>query len=79
MTSCIYGVVRETYELGELRRLSFGIVCYANPEEDGTLAIVASVHDISADYDAVRRLADLCNRLALSPLHLRDVIEDSIW
>ena len=77
MTSCIYGVVRETYELGEQRRLSFGIACYANPEEN--VAIVASVCDISVDYDSVHRLADLCNRLAVSPLHLRDVVEDSIW
>ena len=64
MTSCIYGVVRETYELGELRRLSCGIVCYANPEEDGTLAVVASVHEYP-------RITTLCAGLLTSATDLR--------
>ena len=70
--------MHETHEFGDLHLLSHVIVCYANPGEDGTLVVVASVHDISSDYDAVRRLVDLCNRLEVSPCHLLDVVEDSI-
>ena len=76
MTSFIYGIVREEYFLNDSRRISYGIVCYADPEIDGTLTIIASVRDISSDFDAVSRLVDLCNKHALSPLHLRDVVND---
>ena len=76
MSFCVYGIVGEEYFLNDSRRVSWGIVCYAKPEEDGTLTVIASVRDISPDYDAVRRLADLCNKHSLSPLHLRDVIDD---
>ena len=76
MTSFIYGIVREEYFLNDSRRISYGIVCYADPEIDGTLTIIAYVRDISSDFDSVSRLVDLCNKHALSPLHLRDVVND---
>ena len=76
MTSFIYGIVREEYFLNDSRRSSYGIVCYADPEIDGTLTVIVSVRDISSDFDSVSRLVDLCNRHALSPLHLQDVVDD---
>ena len=76
MTSFIYGIVREEYFLNDSRQISYGIVCYADPETDGTLTVIASVRDISSDFDSVSRLVDLCNRHTLSPLHLRDVVDD---
>ena len=76
MTSFVYGIVREEYSLSDTRRVSYGIVCYADPETDGTATIIASARDISSDFDSVSRLVDLCNRHILSPLHLRDVVDD---
>ena len=35
-----------------------------------------SVRDVCTDRRRVERLVEDCNRLGLSPLHLRDVIED---
>lgn len=32
--------------------------------------------DISTNQKAVKELADVCNKLSLSPIHLADVIED---
>ena len=76
MTAFDYGIVREEYFLNNTRRISYGVVCYADPETDGTLTVIASVRDISSDFDSVSRLVDLCNRHALSPLLLQDVVDD---
>ncbi len=35
-----------------------------------------SIHDITSDKDKILLLVELCNRLKLSPLHLRDVVDD---
>lgn len=56
--------------------MRYGIVCYADPEVYGILTVIASVRDISSDFDSVSRLVDLCSRHALSPLHLQDVVDD---
>ena len=44
----------------------------------GSATIVASVHDITSDKDAIAALVDDCNRLELSTIHLLDVVEDFI-
>ena len=36
------------------------------------------VPDLSADRSAVQKLVEKCNRLNLSPCHLKDVAEDFI-
>ncbi len=75
-TSYVYGIVREIYSFDGIQRISYGIVCYANPAIDGTASVFASVHDITADYASLCRIAELCNKLSLSPDHLQDVVED---
>lgn len=35
-----------------------------------------SVEDLSLDKNAVLQLAERCNRLQLSPIHFKDVLED---
>lgn len=35
-----------------------------------------TMEDLSLDREKVERLVKLCNELALSPLHFRDVLED---
>ena len=63
--------------LGEICALSWdGIAAYADAEEDGTATIVASVHDVTTDKQALDELVSLCNRLELSTVHLMDVVED---
>ena len=76
MMNVTYAVAEEKYALGEEKRTSYGIVAYANAEQDGTATIVASVRDITSDNHRLIKLVDDYNRLELSPLHLPDVVED---
>ena len=76
MMNVTYGMTEEVYSLGAERRVSYGIAAYADAEEDGTATIVAAVHDITADRQALSELVALCNCLGLSLLHLNDVVED---
>ena len=76
MMNVTYGLTEERYFHGEDSRVSYGIVAYADAEEDGTATIVASVHDVTADRQALSKLVETCNRLGLSLLHLNDVVED---
>lgn len=76
MMNVTYGMTEERYFLGTDSRISYGIVAYADADEDGTATIVASVHDVTADKEALTKLASLCNRLGLSLIHLNDVLED---
>ena len=38
--------------------------------------VIVSVRDITTDKEGLLALAEACNRLSLSPIHLYDVIED---
>ncbi len=71
-----YGLTEEHYSLDADTRVAYGIAAYANADEDGTATIVASVHDITDNKQALAELVSLCNRLELSPTHLHDVVED---
>ena len=76
MINVKYGVIEETYSLGTTYRTAYGIAVYSNSEEDGTATVVASIHDITTDKQALSELVCLCNRLELSTIHLNDVVED---
>ena len=54
----------------------YGIAAYADAEKDGAATILASVHDVTTDKQALDELVSLCNRLELSSVHLLDVVED---
>ncbi len=71
-----YGISEEIYELGGEMRRSYGIVGYADADEEKSHAIVVSARDVSCEKEAVETLAALCNRLGISPLHLDDVVDD---
>lgn len=79
MMNVTYAVDEEKYALGNDSRTSYGIVAYANAEQDGTATIVTSVRDITSDNHRLIKLVDDCNRLELSPLHLPDVVEDFLF
>lgn len=76
MMTITYGVSEERYLLGNVIRISYGIVAYADAGTDGIAAIVASVRDISPDKQKIELLAEQMNRMELSPIHLFDVIAD---
>ena len=76
MMNITYGVTEEIYSLGASSRTSYGIAAYADSEADGTATIVASVHDVTDNKQALVELVSLCNRLELSTIHLMDVVED---
>ncbi len=76
MKTVTYGVSEEIYSLDNKTRISYGIVAYADAKTDGIVAIVASVRDISPDKQKIELLAEQCNRLELSPIHLPDVVAD---
>ena len=73
-----YAIVEERYNFGNTSRTSYGIVALSDPDKDGNATIVASVHDITSDKDAIVALVDDCNRLELSTIHLLDIVEDFI-
>ena len=76
MNKVTYGMVEEIYSLGNLSRRAYGIVAYANAEEDGTATVVASAHDLTSDRRRAERLAVECNLGKLALHHFEDVIED---
>lgn len=76
MINVTYGIIEETYFERKTSRTSYGIAAYTNFEEDGTATIVASIHDITTDKQALAELVSLCNSLELSTVHLNDVVED---
>ena len=76
MINVTYAIVEEKYTLGNESRVSYGILAYSNASENGTATIVASVHDITSNKESLTRLVDDCNRLKLSTVHLRDVVDD---
>lgn len=43
---------------------------------DGCTVIIEAIPDLSPDKSRIRRLAELCTELHLSPLHLADVVGD---
>ena len=76
MTTITYGVSEEKYLQGGITRISYGIIAYADSKTDWIASSVASVRDISNNKTRIELLADLYNRIELSPIHLTDVIAD---
>lgn len=76
MNEITYGVAEECYVLHGQERISYGLAAYADAALDYTATLVASVSDITSEYEQLAMLAGLCNRLDLSLIHLNDVVED---
>ncbi len=71
-----YGTVKQTYRLEDKERSVYGIAAYTGCDVN---AVYASALGISEDEESVKVLAELCNTLELSPIHLKDVAEDFIY
>ena len=76
MKNITYAVSEEKYTFGNETRISYGIVAYSNADQDGSKTIVASIRDVTSNKERLVELVNDCNRLALSTVHLNDVIED---
>ena len=74
--SVIYGIIEERYILSNDARVSYGIAAFADAESDGTATIIASVHDISSDITCIINLVNDCNKALVSPVFLRNIVED---
>lgn len=71
-----YGITEERYYIGSDSRIAYGIVAYANADAEGTATVFWSVHDVTSDRASLEKLVHDCNRLKLSPDHLRDAVDD---
>jgi len=76
MTPITYGIIEETYLLGNDRRTSYGIAAYADATPEGSAVVIASVRDVSCEKQPLAELVRLCNELELSPIQLHEVVED---
>ena len=74
MNTAFYGLLKSEVLSGQKARTSYGIaLCQADA---GVLIILRSVTDLTTDRERALALIERCNRLALSPIHLDDIIED---
>lgn len=76
MSKLTYAVTEEIRRVGDEERISYGIAAYENVPENGSAVVIASVGDVSCTRDPMEKLAQWCNLLEISPLHLCDVVED---
>lgn len=76
MNGIKYGVVEETYKLDGEVRTAYGIVAYSNADLDGTSTIIESVRDLTSDKDIIEEFVEKLSLFNLSPIHLREVVED---
>ena len=56
--------------------ISYGINVFH--EKDQYSTPIASISDVSIDFDSVSNLCKLCTKMQLEPIHLWDVAEDFI-
>ena len=77
--SVTYELVKEIYEFENNQRISYGIVAYTPPSrENSSSTIVVSLHDVTSDKEKLSELVLLCNRLNLSTIHFKDIVEDFV-
>ncbi len=69
-----YSVIKTSYLYNKEEKAVYGIAVLQTEENETVLE--DAVYDISSDLEGISALADKCNKLELSPLHLREVIED---
>ena len=76
MINVTYKITEGTHGSEDGVSKSYGIAVFANIDMNETTSVLASIQDITTDRDALDELVNLCNSMELSPLHIRDVIED---
>lgn len=69
-----YILIENNYTVNGVKYTSYGIAI-ADVSDEYPI-IIESIPDISHDKERICRLAELCNQMQLSPLHLANVVED---
>ena len=68
---CTYGIATKSREC-QIKESSFKEITTQLETE------IFKKEDVSVDKNFVNSLVDLCNKLELSPLHLFEIVDDSI-
>ena len=72
MNNIKYTVVESAPSAETNSTVTYGITAYDVSSDK----VVAHIGDITCDKARIEHLVELCNRGKLSPIHLRDVVED---
>ncbi len=75
-TPCTFDIICEEYKDDGAPRQSYGIVAYSFSSVENSRTIIAIARDLTSNRTLIEALAEQCNRLALSPIHLLDVVDD---
>ena len=74
--SVTYGMIEETYEVGDYKRTSYGIAAFSDVPCNGTSSIVFAARDLCTERTPIEDLVKKINRAQLSEIHLEDMIND---
>lgn len=74
MNATVYGVLSERLSVLGEERTAYGIALCKRGA--GECEVIEAIRDLGGDRGEIEHLADACNRLSLSPIHFRDVVED---
>ncbi|MBQ7923535.1 MAG: hypothetical protein IJ325_13335 [Clostridia bacterium] len=69
-----YILIESIYTVNGTRYTTYGIA--QTDVSDGCAVILKAIPDLSTDKDRVIRLAELCTKLCLAPIHISDIVED---
>lgn len=79
MSSIIYEVTEDTYLIdGELKQI-YGIAVYSNDKNNAKKTLLKAINNITTDKYKLSQLAKACNSCNLSPIHLKDIVEDFLY
>jgi len=76
MNPVIYERIRGITVSERKHYTTYGIVAHVPSDTDNIGSTIVAVTNVSTDAAKVDALIRRCNRLALSPVHLHDVVED---
>lgn len=76
MKDIIYGLTEEKHYINSRENISYGISVYDSTTEEGTMAVLKYIGNITTYKDKLTELVNKCNALEISSVHLFDVVED---
>ena len=79
MSNIIYEVTEDTYLIDGEPKQIYGIAVYSNDKSNTQKTLLKSIRDITTDKYRLSKLAQACNSCHLSPIHLKDIVEDFLY
>lgn len=74
--SVTYGIIEETYTVGNCKRTSYGIAAFSDVATNGASCIVFSARDLCSRREPLEDLVFKINRVQLSEIHYEDIVND---